>query len=67
MVMVRVSSRCTARVAQHVNRQTQAFSVSWNTFLMYKGPRQSIPKCANGGDGTAPLGEVPSFVLGMWS
>ena len=57
VVMLRVSSRCTPRVAHHVNRQTEDFSASWNSFLMYKGPRKSITTCLSCGDGvTRPSG-----------
>ena len=51
VVMMRVSSRCTQPVADHVNRQTEDLSASWNSFLMYKGPRKSIPTCLSCGDG----------------
>ena len=43
-VMLRVSSRFTCTCCT-----TRAFSASWNSFLMYKGPRKSILFCQHWG------------------
>ncbi|KRZ08897.1 hypothetical protein T11_3894 [Trichinella zimbabwensis] len=56
VVMSNTTSKCTARVTMHVNRQMYAFCAGRCSSFTYNGPAKSNPTLLNGNDGVTLSG-----------